>query len=127
MVSAVKGEIELRNANAVIMGAAFKADSDDDRQSLSYKVQKALRRERAQVRMHDPYVPGLETDLAAMLVDAHVAFVHINHTEYKAIGLDRLRAMVKTDHLICDIWHVFGTNHTILRAGHPHPTTSLQP
>jgi UDP-N-acetyl-D-mannosaminuronic acid dehydrogenase len=124
MVSAVKAEIELRNANAAILGAAFKADSDDDRQSLSYKVEKALRRERANVRMHDPYVPGLETDLGDVLGDADVVFVAINHSEYKEIGLQRLQQMVKPGCLICDIWNVFGTDHTLFRAGSPALTTT---
>jgi UDP-N-acetyl-D-mannosaminuronic acid dehydrogenase len=124
MVSAVKAETELRNANAAILGAAFKADSDDDRQSLSYKVAKALRRERAKVRMHDPHVPGLETDLEDILRDADVVFVAINHREYKEIGLKRLQQMVKPGCLICDIWNVFGTDHAIFRAGNPQPEPS---
>ena len=124
MVSAVKAETELRNANAAILGAAFKADSDDDRQSLTYKVAKALRRERAKVRIHDPHVPGLETDLEDILRDADVVFVAINHREYKQIGLKRLQQLVKPGCLICDIWNVFGTDHTIFRAGNPQPEPS---
>jgi UDP-N-acetyl-D-mannosaminuronic acid dehydrogenase len=127
MVSAVKAEIELRNANTAILGAAFKADSDDDRQSLSYKVAKALRRERARVRIHDPYVPGLETDLDDVVRNADVVFVAINHRQYKEIGLKRLQEMVKPGCLICDIWNVFGTDHTIFRAGNPDPSTSHRP
>jgi UDP-N-acetyl-D-mannosaminuronic acid dehydrogenase len=127
MVSAVKAEIELRNASAAILGAAFKADSDDDRQSLSYKVAKALRRERARVRIHDPYVPGLETDLEDVVRDTDVVFVAINHRQYKEIGLKRLQEMVKPGCLICDIWNVFGTDHTIFRAGNPDPSTSHRP
>jgi UDP-N-acetyl-D-mannosaminuronic acid dehydrogenase len=124
MVSAVKAEIELRNANAAILGAAFKADSDDDRQSLSYKVAKALRRERAKVRIHDPYVPGHETDLEDIVRDADVVFVAINHREYKTIGLKRLQQIVKPGCVICDIWNVFGTDHTIFRAGQNQPDIS---
>ncbi len=127
MVSAVKAEIELRNANVAILGAAFKADSDDDRQSLTYKVAKALLRERATVRIHDPNVPGMETDLEDVLRDADVVFVAINHTEYKQIGLPTLQQMVKPGCLICDIWNVFGTDHTIFRAGNPDPSTGPRP
>jgi UDP-N-acetyl-D-mannosaminuronate dehydrogenase len=127
MVSAVKAEIDLRNANAAILGAAFKADSDDDRQSLTYKVAKALVRERATVRIHDPYVPGMETDVEDVVRDADVVFVAINHRAYKEIGLKHLQALVKPGCLICDIWNVFGTDHTIFRAGNPDPSASPRP
>lgn len=113
LVAALREKIELRNKNTVILGAAFKANSDDSRQSLSYKVRKALLRERAAVVLHDPYIAGLDGDLAAVLRGVDVVFVAMNHSAYKTIGLARLREMVGADCVVCDIWNVFGTDQIL--------------
>ncbi len=97
----------------MILGAAFKANSDDARQSLSYKVRHALERERSEVTMHDPHIPGLDAELASVLGGADLIFIATNHDEYKRISLERLRSLVGTDCLVCDIWNIFGTDHII--------------
>ncbi len=113
LVAALAERISLRNKRAVILGAAFKADSDDARQSLSYKVRKALLRERAQVQLHDPHIKGLDQDLAEVLRGVDIVFVATNHSAYRAVGLQGLRDLVGRDCLVCDIWNIFGTERTI--------------
>ena len=113
LVAALKEQMELRNKRAVIMGAAFKANSDDPRQSLSFKVRKALMRERANVTMHDPHIKGMNTDFEETLKDADLVFVAMNHSAYRNIPLEKLRRMVGKDCTVCDIWNVFGTDRII--------------
>jgi UDP-N-acetyl-D-mannosaminuronic acid dehydrogenase len=113
LVAALREKLELRNKKAVILGTAFKANSDDSRQSLSYKVRKALLRERATVVLHDPHISGLDGDLPTVLKGVDVVFVAMNHSAYKTIGLPRLREMVGGDCVVCDIWNVFGTDQVI--------------
>jgi len=113
LVAAIKERLELRNKKTVILGAAFKANSDDARQSLSYKVRHALERERSEVTMHDRHIPGLDAELASVLGGADLIFIATNHDEYKRISLERLRSLVGTDCLVCDIWNIFGTDHII--------------
>ena len=113
LVAALRERYELRNKKAVILGAAFKANSDDSRQSLSYKVKKALLRERAHVTMHDPHIAGLDQDLAVVLKDADVVFVATNHAAYKKLGLETLRELVGKDCVVSDIWNIFGTDRTL--------------
>jgi UDP-N-acetyl-D-mannosaminuronic acid dehydrogenase len=113
LVAALSEKTSLRNKKAVILGAAFKADSDDARQSLSYKVRKALLRERAQVQLHDPHIKGLDQDLADVLLGVDIVFVATNHSAYREVGLHGLREMVGRDCLVCDIWNIFGTERTI--------------
>lgn len=115
LVAALREHEDLRNKRAVVLGAAFKADSDDARQSLSYKVRKALMRERADVTMHDPHIPGMDQDLAEVLRGADVVFVATNHSAYKAIGLRKLRDLVGKDCVVSDIWNIFGTDRTLFR------------
>lgn len=45
---------------ALILGAAFKAESDDIRNSLSFKLKKLLINEGVDVTIYDPHVPGYE-------------------------------------------------------------------
>jgi UDP-N-acetyl-D-mannosaminuronic acid dehydrogenase len=118
LVAALREKIELRNKKTVIMGTAFKANSDDSRQSLSYKVRKALLRERATVVLHDPHIAGLDGDLAAVLKGVDVVFVAMNHSAYKTIGLTRLHEMVGGDCVVCDIWNVFQTDQVIFNVNH---------
>jgi UDP-N-acetyl-D-mannosaminuronic acid dehydrogenase len=113
LVAGLRERMELRNKKAVIMGAAFKANSDDPRQSLSFKVKKALERERARVEMHDPHIPGMDAPLAQMLQGADVVFVATNHSVYRPLSLNDLRNMVGGNCLVCDIWNIFGTDQVI--------------
>jgi UDP-N-acetyl-D-mannosaminuronic acid dehydrogenase len=113
LVAALSERTSLRNKKAVILGAAFKADSDDARQSLSYKVRKALLRERAQVQLHDPHIKGLDDDLSEVLRGVDIVFVATNHSAYAKVGLRGLRELVGGDCIVCDIWNIFGTERTI--------------
>src|SRR4051795_6412853 len=58
LVDGVKRRIggSLRERNVALLGLAFKADTDDDRDSLSYKLIRLLDRELADVSIHDPVV-----------------------------------------------------------------------
>jgi len=113
LVASLREELELRNKKAVILGAAFKANSDDPRQSLSYKVRKALLRERAVVTMHDPHIKGLDGSLKQVLPGADLVFVATNHSVYQRIGLTELRRLVGQDCVVSDIWNIFGTDQTM--------------
>jgi UDP-N-acetyl-D-mannosaminuronic acid dehydrogenase len=113
LVAELKARMSLRNARAIVLGAAFKADSDDPRQSLSFKVRNALQRERASVVMHDPHVPGLDADLGTTLAGANLVFLATNHGVYKQLDLPTLRKLVGGACLVCDIWNMFGTGHVI--------------
>ena len=113
LVAGLKERMSLRNKKAVILGAAFKANSDDPRQSLSFKVRKALLRERATVTLHDPFIAELNGDLTTVLADVDLVFVATNHTAYTEIGLPGLRQMVGGDCVVCDIWDIFGTDQVI--------------
>ena len=56
LVNLARRQIDLSKATAAIVGMAFKAESDDRRDSLSYKLRKLLALECKQVLCTDPYV-----------------------------------------------------------------------
>jgi UDP-N-acetyl-D-mannosaminuronic acid dehydrogenase len=95
---------------------AFKAESDDPRDSLSYKLRKLLALEARAVLCTDPYVrdPSL-VPLERVLAEADVLFVATPHERYR--GLPPLAGK-----LVIDIWGLSGPS---LPAAVPAAAASL--
>jgi len=63
----------LRGARVLILGAAYKPDIDDLRESPALDVMVELLERRAEVRYHDPYVPEVRLDGAVLRSEALTA------------------------------------------------------
>lgn len=118
LVKWVRERIKLEKKKVAILGLGFKSDIDDIRESLSFKVRKALLRERAQVVLHDPYITEyvnqeIEKDVYKAINGADLIFVATNHKEYKAINVNKIKEMVKKDCIICDVWNIFKTDRIV--------------
>ena len=72
-----------------MLGLTFKRDSDDVRDSLSYKLVRLLERELAHVARHDPHVPAESEPLETALEGADAVVVATNHSSFEDL-LDRL-------------------------------------
>ena len=102
VVSQLAEKHDLGSLTVGILGASFKASSDDIRSSLAYKLKRILSFKARQVLMTDPYVtvdPDL-VPLEQVLAEADVLIVATPHPEYRAIT---------TDKPVADVWNVFGT------------------
>ncbi len=87
----------LNGAHALVLGAAYKPDIDDIRESPALEVIDLLRKKGAQVSYHDPYIPALRThagmemhsvpDLMTAVQEADAVIIVTNHKiyDYKAI------------------------------------------
>lgn len=76
----------LRNRAVAILGMTFKANNDDTRESLSYKIKKLLEVEMAEVIESDPYLP--ETcSCAEALNRADGVILGVPHDEYLALSV----------------------------------------
>jgi len=81
-----------------ILGMAFKGDSDDKRESLSYKLRKLLVLESKEVLCTDPYVQDedcVSLEDAVQLAD--IIILGAPHTVYRALRIPRAKQVV-------DIW-----------------------
>ena len=101
LVDRMDRRFELKNLTVGILGMAFKAESDDIRSSLSYKLRRILRYKAANVLCTDPFVttdPNL-VPLEEVLAQADVLVIGAPHSAYQ--GLKPRQAVV-------DIWNLLG-------------------
>lgn len=86
LIDLARREIDIEGCTAGILGMAFKAESDDPRDSLSYKLRKLLLVEGASVLCTDPFV---RDDAFAPLDDvlgrSDVLFLAVPHRAYRQI------------------------------------------
>src|SRR5262249_52626437 len=73
----------LANRKVAVLGLAFKADTDDERDSLAHKLIRLLERELADVAVHDPHVATPTVSLADVLDGADAVVVAPNHPQLR--------------------------------------------
>lgn len=100
LVEQAKHRMELTNLTVGILGMAFKAESDDPRQSLSYKLRKLLRLEAREVLCHDPYVKDpLLVPIDRILNECQAIFVGTPHKMYRTLTVPKSVQVI-------DVWNV---------------------
>lgn len=102
LIEYLKGRYQLTNLRIGILGMAFKADSDDKRSSLSYKLKKILELECKEVFCTDVHIKDPKyVSLATLLNKADLVIVAAPHAEYKNIRF-------KKGARVIDIWNYYG-------------------
>lgn len=87
----------LRGRTVAILGMAFKAESDDIRASLSYKLRRLFGFAGAKVVCTDPYVSGPDiVELDVALAQAEIVVIGAPHAAYAGLDLAGRR--------VVDIW-----------------------
>lgn len=78
----------LKGRKIGIMGLAFKADNDDVRESLSFKVKKLLEMKMADVLVTDEFVPGT-MPLAKFVREADGIILGVPHSAYRRLKIKK--------------------------------------
>jgi UDP-N-acetyl-D-mannosaminuronic acid dehydrogenase len=92
----------LRDKPIAILGMAFKAESDDSRSSLSYKLRKLLVWAGADVRCTDPYVRDDRfVPLDQAIAEAEIVVLGVPHKAYRGLRFPAGRDVV-------DVWGALG-------------------
>jgi UDP-N-acetyl-D-mannosaminuronic acid dehydrogenase len=86
LIELARKKVDLAGTTVGILGMAFKAESDDPRDSLSYKLRKLLALEAREVLCTDPYVPDPSlVPLERVLAESQVLFVATPHRVYRQL------------------------------------------
>jgi UDP-N-acetyl-D-mannosaminuronic acid dehydrogenase len=101
----------LRDRKVAVLGLTFKRDSDDVRDSLSFKLIRLLERELAHVARHDPHVPDESEPLDSALPGADAVIVATNHSAFEDI-VSRLPEGA----LLVDPWNITGAARVFAHA-----------
>jgi UDP-N-acetyl-D-mannosaminuronic acid dehydrogenase len=110
LVEGVKRRLGSLNGRRVgVLGLAFKANTDDERDSLAHKLVRLLERELADVVVCDPEVATPTASLAEAVRDADVVIVATNHDEFRrAETLQTIGREAAADCLLVDPWDCWG-------------------
>ncbi|HEV3046926.1 MAG TPA: nucleotide sugar dehydrogenase [Solirubrobacteraceae bacterium] len=99
----------LNGRKAAVLGLAFKADTDDERDSLAHKLIRLLERELADVAVHDPHVATPTASFEEAVGDAEAVFVATNHSEFREPGaLALIAERAAGECLVVDPWNCWG-------------------
>ncbi len=106
MVSRLEQEYDLSEMTVGILGMSFKAESDDTRSSLSYKLKRLLRFRAARVLCTDPYAQH-DVDLsplAEVLAVSDLIVIATPHRQYGDIDVDVP---------VVDVWNLLGNGERV--------------
>ncbi|HEY3272427.1 MAG TPA: nucleotide sugar dehydrogenase [Methanocella sp.] len=113
-IELLKRSMDLKGRKVTILGASYRRDVDDTRNSPSAIVYDDIVREGGVPVLHDPYATVMEgredlevlEDLAEALKDASAVVLAVNHRQYKGLSIDGLTAGVREGATFIDAFDV---------------------
>ena len=108
-------KIQAVDSNILVMGLTFKENCPDIRNTKVTDVIAHLTSFNANIDVYDPWADAAEVKQAynLTLVDApkknhyDAAIICVSHDEIKNMGIDAIKALCKTEHVIFDVKYVF--------------------
>jgi UDP-N-acetyl-D-mannosaminuronic acid dehydrogenase len=118
----------LADRKVAVLGLAFKANTDDERDSLSHKLIRLLERELADVVVHDPLVATPSASFEEALEGADVVVVAANHSAFRdPLALAAIAERAGSDCLVVDPWNCWGAAQVFAYASELIALTPTQP
>ncbi len=119
IVNMLKRRVDLRDKTVGLLGMTFKADCDDTRDSLSFKLRHLLMLEAKKVMLHDPFLDGPDYyALDAVLGRADVIVIGVPHSIYRGLQIPR-------DKIVEDVWGCLDVSEPEADAPNAAPLAAL--
>jgi UDP-N-acetyl-D-glucosamine/UDP-N-acetyl-D-galactosamine dehydrogenase len=108
-------KIHVVDSKVLILGLAFKENCPDIRNTRVVDLVRELKRYHAEVDVHDPWVHAGDAieEYGLALVDSlpekhyDAIILAVAHDQFRAMGIDAIRALGKPECVIFDVKHVF--------------------
>lgn len=111
-------ETSFRGRKIAVLGLAFKSDTDDERDSLSFKLLRLLERDLALVAAHDPHSPSSTLTFEEAVSGAEAVILATNHSTWQnATTLERVAELAAPGAVLADPWNCFG-QHAVFGEAH---------
>lgn len=115
--------IQVKNARILVMGLTFKENCPDLRNTRVVDIVRELEDYDVVVDVYDPWVDTKEaqdeygiTPVAKLQPGAYDAVVvAVAHEQFVAMGIDKIREVCKSGHIVYDLKYVFSADQTDLR------------
>lgn len=116
-------KIHIDEANVLIMGFTFKGDCPDVRNTKVIEIVKELKSFNINVDVYDSWANSEEVEheygikLISELRQNHYdgIVLAVDHSELKHMGIEKIRALGKANHVVYDVKYVFGLNDSDIR------------
>ena len=116
-------KIHADEAKVLVMGFTFKGDCPDVRNTKIIDIVNELKDFNMNVFVYDSWADASEVkseygieliqELENHKYDGII--LAVDHTEIKAMGIEKIRALGKTKHIVYDVKHILGVNESDLR------------
>ena len=118
-----RNKIHIDEAKVLVLGFTFKGDCPDTRNTKVIDIIKELKSFNINVDVYDDWADKQEViehydiELINELQHNHYdgIVVAVDHSDYKKMGVDAIRALAKSNHVIYDVKHVFEEEETDIR------------
>ena len=119
----IRRRIHVEGAKVLVMGLTFKENIPDIRNTRIIDVIGELRQYNVEVDVYDPWVDAEEVrrhyDLSLCVSPACGSYdgivLAVGHDEFRVMGVERIRALGKADHVLFDVKHLFPAEQSDIR------------
>lgn len=116
-------EIQLKHASVLIMGLTFKENCSDTRNTRVVDIVKELRESGMLVDVYDPLAnrEAARSDYGIELTEElepgkyHAIVLAVAHRKFKEMGVDRIRRLGKSNHVLYDLKYILPKTEVDLR------------
>lgn len=98
---------EIGGSKIAVLGYAYAGNSDDTRNTPTEPLLKILRRNNAEMVIHDPFVKDYKISLEKVLKGAQALVLMADHDQYKKIKYQKLKKIMRPKPIIIDGRNVF--------------------